>query len=510
MERIKHLIVQAGGKGARMGCLTENKPKCLVSIRGKPLLYSLSDSFPKADLYVISDYKSDILEKYLKVVSPKFAYTVIKAEGKGTCAGIQEARNLIPEGESFAIVWSDLLFDEKIKIPLQLINKNCIGLTKNIKCRWTYKDGKLAEVPGKDAGVVGFFYFGDPQKLPEIPSDGEFVKFLSEKVQGIVPLLIDKIYEVGALESFAKIQKQEVNSRFFNYVEFIGGRIVKKARDPSFSVLLEREAKWYKYVSNHGYNYVPKIYNYKPYLEMERINGIHPYEYVGLDKKSRARILTKIFDALEKLHSIDSINSSKDVLNEVYVGKTLQRISKISLLIPESETEFYVVNGRKVRNLLVDKFKEIIQEAVSTLEISEKFSVIHGDPTFSNIMIENESQRPILFDPRGYFGSLEIFGDPMYDFAKLYYSVVGNYDQFNQRNFRLHITGNKVDIEIRSNGWEDCSEMFNEKFGDKMREMKILHALIWLSLAGYVLDDYDSILAAYFHGLELFEEAANT
>ena len=219
-------------------------------------------------------------------------------------------------------------------------------------------------------------------------------------------------------------------------------------------------------------------------------------------------MLKKIFDALEKLHSIGSINSSKDVLNEVYVVKTLQRVSKISLLIPESETEFYVVNGRKVKNLLVDKFKEIIQEAVNTLEIPEKFSVIHGDPTFSNIMIKGE--KPILFDPRGYFGSLEIFGDQMYDFAKLYYSVAGNYDQFNQRNFRLHITGNKVDIEIRSNGWEDCSEMFNEKFGDKMREMKILHALIWLSLAGYVLDDYDSILAAYFHGLELFEEAANT
>jgi len=346
---IKYLIVQAGGKGARMSYLTENKPKCLISVRGEPLLYSLAKAFPKADFYIISDYKSDVLEKYLKAIPSKFNYNVMKVSGKGTCAGIQKARNLIPKGESFAIVWSDLLFDEKIKIPLQLINKNCIGLTKNIKCRWTYKDGKLTETPGKDAGVIGFFYFGDPQKLPEIPSDGEFVKFVSEKVQDIVPLLIDKVCEVGTLESFAKIQKQEVNSRFFNYVEFIGDRIVKRARDPSFSVLLEREAKWYKYVSNHVYNYIPEIYNYKPYLEMERINGTHPYECVGLDKKSRIRMLKKIFGALEKLHSIDSINSSKDVLNEVYVGKTLQRISKISLLIPEPETEFYVVNGRSCK-----------------------------------------------------------------------------------------------------------------------------------------------------------------
>jgi len=95
----------------------------------------------------------------------------------------------------------------------------------------------------------------------------------------------------------------------------------------------------------------------------------------------------------------------------------------------------------------------------------------------------------------------------MYDFAKLYYSVAGNYDQFNQRNFRLHINGKEVFVEVKSNGWEDVVELFDEKFGNKIREIKILHALIWLSLAGYVLDDYDSILAAYFHGLELFEEA---
>ncbi|MBA7518380.1 hypothetical protein ES705_10450 [subsurface metagenome] len=114
---------------------------------------------------------------------------------------------------------------------------------------------------------------------------------------------------------------------------------------------------------------------------------------------------------------------------------------------------------------------------------------------------------PVFFDQRGSFGSLKIFGDPLYDFAKLYYSVVGNYDQFNQRNFRVHISGYKVDIEIKPNGWEDCLEMFDERLGKEMREIKILHALIWLSLAGYVLDDFDSIVGSYFHGLELFEEA---
>ena len=37
-EDIKYVIIQAGGKGIRMGRYAENKPKCLVEINSKPLL----------------------------------------------------------------------------------------------------------------------------------------------------------------------------------------------------------------------------------------------------------------------------------------------------------------------------------------------------------------------------------------------------------------------------------------------------------------------------------------
>ncbi len=181
-------------------------------------------------------------------------------------------------------------------------------------------------------------------------------------------------------------------------------------------------------------------------------------------------------------------------------------MSKISSIIPNKENEFYIVNGKKVRNLLNKKYSDEIHQIFKEIKYSESFTVIHGDPTFSNMKI-NEKGDAIFFDPRGYFGSLKIFGDPMYDFAKLYYSVVGNYDQFNKKNFRINVRRNEIDLEIKSNGWEKFGYLFEERFGEKMRDLKILHALIWLSLTGYVLDDVDSILAAYFHGLELFEES---
>ena len=65
-----------------------------------------------------------------------------------------------------------------------------------------------------------------------------------------------------------------------------------------------------------------------------------------------------------------------------------------------------------------------------------------------------ENVEPVLIDPRGYFGFTELYGDPNYDWAKLYYSIVGNYDRFNLKDFRLTIGDKAVNLDIKSNQWE--------------------------------------------------------
>ena len=44
------VIVQAGGRGSRLRHFTWNKPKCLVSYNGKPVIYHLFDYLNKANL----------------------------------------------------------------------------------------------------------------------------------------------------------------------------------------------------------------------------------------------------------------------------------------------------------------------------------------------------------------------------------------------------------------------------------------------------------------------------
>ena len=42
---------------------------------------------------------------------------------------------------------------------------------------------------------------------------------------------------------------------------------------------------------------------------------------------------------------------------------------------------------------------------------------------------------------------LVLYGDELYDWAKLYYSIVGNYDRFNLKDFRLDIGGSSIYTE---------------------------------------------------------------
>ena len=143
---------------------------------------------------------------------------------------------------------------------------------------------------------------------------------------------------------------------------------------------------------------------------------------------------------------------------------------------------------------------------ISKFLYREKFHPIHGI-TFSNIII-NKQLKPTFIDPRGYFAKEKsIFGDAYYDFSKVYYSLIGNYDAFNRRRFKLYIDNNNIEIMMDKIYPENSKYLFNEFFKSKIKNIEIIHSLIWLSLSGYVKDDIDSILASFYNGIYWMNKA---
>jgi len=499
---ISYIIVQAGGKGTRMEYLTYNKPKALVPIDNLPMIFHLFKLFPRAKFLVIGDYKYDVLVKYLYAFA-EVDYEVIDARGKkGTCAGISDAVNLVPDKTSFMLIWSDLILPKDFVVPSD--ETDYIGISKDFRCRWSYKDGIFCEEPSEEVGVAGQFVFTDKSKIKDVPSEGEFVRWLQSQGMTFKELPLYHTKEYGLLSEYDKMSKNHMGSRCrpFNRITVEGDRIIKEGIDEQGRSLAVRENAWYQKVKEERFSNVPIIYDTNP-LVMERIDGKNIFEY-ELSFEEKKAVLKQLVECIREIHNLEGCPADKDSFYDAYIGKTYKRLEKVENLVPFAKDEFITINGRKCRNVFYVK-DELEEEVMSYLP--DEFRLLHGDCTFSNMMLRGDGS-PVMIDPRGYFGTTELYGDTAYDWVKIYYSVVGNYDQFNLKRFRLKIEKEEVFLDIDSNHWEDMEEEFFALLGEEVtpKQMKLLHSIIWLSLTTYAWEDYDSICGAFYNGLLYLEE----
>lgn len=492
---VEYIVVQAGGKGTRLEHLTRNKPKALVPVENFPMLFHLFRKYPDKKYVIIADYHRETLRAYLESFA-KVKYQVVDAEGTGTCSGVGQAIRLLPEGCPFMLIWSDLILSEGFSLPDE--EGDYIGISQTFPCRWSYQCGKLIEEASTEKGVAGFFLFTEKSKLQDVPMSGELVRWMQEKQFTFKEVGLAGTREFGLLGEYNKLGQEKC--RPFNRITFDGDVVIKEGIDEQGKRLAVRECAWYEAARDKQIAVLPKIYDTDP-LRMERIRGKNIYEF-RLSYMQKKEILQKLVDALEKLHEAVQVPADSFSMKEAYYNKTMQRLGSIRDLVPFADREVITVNGKQCRNVYYHRRK--LEKALEALHC-EKFCLIHGDCTFSN-MILREDGNPVLIDPRGYFGYTEIYGDPMYDWAKMYYSLAGNYDRFNLKDFKLDIGEREVELHIVSNGWEDMEEDFFRMTEVDRDEIKLLHAVIWLSLTTYAWQDYDSICGAFYNGLYYLED----
>jgi aminoglycoside phosphotransferase (APT) family kinase protein len=306
--------------------------------------------------------------------------------------------------------------------------------------------------------------------------------------------------EFGVLAEYEALEKEKC--RPFNKITAEGDTVIKEPVGEQGRKLARLERQWYEHAARKGVRNIPQIFSPEP-LTMERINGGNVYEYGGLPLAAKRAILAKLIESLQQLHGLQKTPADPFSLREAYYGKTMARLGKIRDLAPFADRRSIIVNGRECRNVYF--YKRDLERKLESLRC-DGFAFIHGDCTFSNFMLKNDAE-PILIDPRGYFGFTAMYGDPNYDWAKLYYSVVGNYDRFNLKDFRLTIGENDVKLSVASNRWEALEQDFFALSGAEPQVIKLLHAVIWLSLTTYAWQDCDSVCGAFYNGLYYLEEA---
>jgi len=108
------VVVLAGGRGDRMGAATAARPKPMVEVGGKPLLWHIVQHyrhFGFSDFVIAAGYRGEVICEYFARNEPEFRVQVVDTgEGTATAGRLARLARLL-EGEAFMMTWGDAVCD---------------------------------------------------------------------------------------------------------------------------------------------------------------------------------------------------------------------------------------------------------------------------------------------------------------------------------------------------------------------------------------------------------------
>ena len=227
-----------------------------------------------------------------------------------------------------------------------------------------------------------------------------------------------------AVSAFSDLEKElgfyddNIDTRDFNSLSKSTLHIYrKKAKDGN----LKGEIMYYKNLDAKVKSLFPIFVNYDSkdfkWYEMERLNGI-PISKLYLTESLKVKQLDMIMDNLKKVHLI----KTNDKL-DIYVNYC----KKLKI-----RYENYDYSRFKNSEVMYNKLYKLLENYEAKNNGIK--SMIHGDPVMTNIIIDQYGIIKFI-DMRGKLSNeYTCFGDEMYDWAKLYQSLVGYDEILNECN----------------------------------------------------------------------------
>lgn len=147
-------LILAAGLGSRLAPLTDNCPKSLVEVNGKPILFKQIENLHEngiTDITIISGYKAEILESRVKEKYPEIS--IIRSVDYATTNNMYSAylaRNVMKD-ESFLMMNADVFYDSSVLTELlEFDYPNAIvtdiGTYNDESMKVIQKDGRLVKI----------------------------------------------------------------------------------------------------------------------------------------------------------------------------------------------------------------------------------------------------------------------------------------------------------------------------------------------------------------------------
>ena len=249
-----------------------------------------------------------------------------------------------------------------------------------------------------------------------------------------------------------------IDTRNFNNLEYdILGTITKSSKNK-----LEGEIFFYKNIPYEIKDlfglFIDYDLNYEWY-KMEKINGL-TVTTLYLSELLTIKMLKHIMNSINRIHQVKKKDINQINIYQNYAKKLKNRYLNYDY------SKF--PNSEKV-------FKDIYSKLSNYEKLNlGKKCIIHGDPVMTNIIINNYNKIKFI-DMRGKQGDdLSIFGDWLYDWGKLYQSILG-YDKILQDK-EINLGYEKI---IKDTFEEYFIELFSKK---DLNNLKIITNSLLFSL----------------------------
>jgi mannose-6-phosphate isomerase-like protein (cupin superfamily)/choline kinase len=505
---IDYICILAGGKGTRLHPLTFHIPKILVNLHNENILSKIITywkSYCKKFILIVNPEHTEFIDFYCKE-HPDIQYELrfIEVNNQENSYAIKQTLTGLDD-KSLLITWCDVFPTHAIDSTVFEKNVIFVNNFSNYKSRYIAdgKKGILEKVTDYlDGNVVGIFFV---KKFKTLKNDNDKQDFCDCFLQNYGSFtthhieLID-IGDKEKLTAYFKEEKQTFPTRYFNRISFYDTATLKKESICEYGdEIIQKEIELYTYVQEkklaHPFPKFSKLSETSFLLDYVKGNTV----FAQLKMTHHPKL---IFDLLIFLKGLYTSTESRTVsvddmirdLKEETTAKIQKRYANVSQILDHFHHIKYC-NYIQIES--IDTLQVKLQEKILSLlgKINPSYKVIHGDLNLSNIFYTN----PYTFiDPRGYYGKSRLVGLPYYDYAKIYFSLLGFDDLNFQENYFFSIEEDNIIPNIAPFFKE--LPVFPNIFTDDEYELILCIAVsIWLGLPFYFKDNLSKVIGSYFH-----------
>lgn len=522
-------------------------PTALFPLGNKTMIERLYDKYKDIVdiIYIVVKRKQLLINDYIN--SKKLPIRIIELDelrdlGYTIQYGIEFIIRQEPSVDYVYVNFADSLLDEPIPVDNNDFIYYVTGMSTD---EWTYfreKQGKIEIIldkclVGGDASLgdvsnifVGVFGFTNPHYFLELLKQYSNVQsdmdtfyqaiFTYSQEYPFTILHSQNWFDVGHSDNYSKATTS-VAARSFNSIEIDEQRGILKKRSENKEKLVN-EIRWYLRIPNKLQYLLPRVYDYSldltdPYVSMEYY-GYHTLHeslvFGDLPLVKWQAIFQKLLFAINDMGKFTVTGERiqfEAALRDIYLQKTFDRLDMM-----RNEPDFHsffentiTINGKEYRSL--NEYLKMLPQLIEKLVVytfTGQFNIIHGDLCFANILIEDTYDFIRVIDPRGKFGTFDIYGDGRYELAKLMHTLEGKYDFIIEDMFDIDVIGNTIEYHVHKQ-IDNITNVFLDVFResiDNIQAVRLIEATLFLSMIPLHSDYKQRQFAMLATGVMLLEQ----